>query len=302
MRALRIFSSLESAWLGTLDVVHGQPGGRLHHVIVAIDRPGAPDPAVVALNDALVYQHGRHGVARVASTVFPSSSYAAPALRYRPGMPTQELAVLDAAAADLYDRYRQMLPWLQTFTGNEHGTYFGRLVSWPGKNGTGYNQLAERVRQLRACRDNGQGTFNAADMTTDDPIDEVPTTGLREYDANDTRVRAFPCLVHLDVSLLDNRLHLLAVYRDWHLISKAYGNLIGLTRLQHFLAQQTGYEVGELMVHATAASSERQPYTKAAVTDLLEQARNAPRDGDAASPAADVAVDGRAVLAVDGNR
>ena len=56
------------------------------------------------------------------------------------------------------------------------------------------------------------------------------------------------------------------------------------------------------MVHATAASSERQPYTKAAVTDLLEQARNAPRDGDAASPAADVAVDGRAVLAVDGNR
>ena len=115
MRALRIFSSLESAWLGTLDVVHGQPGGRLHHVIVAIDRPGAPDPAVVALNDALVYQHGRHGVARVASTVFPSSSYAAPALRYRPGMPTQELAVLDAAAADLYDRYRQMLPWLQTY-------------------------------------------------------------------------------------------------------------------------------------------------------------------------------------------
>ena len=51
----------------------------------------------------------------------------------------------------------------------------------------------------------------------------------REHDANDTRVRAFPCLVHLDVSLLDNRLHLLAVYRDWHLISKAYGNLIGLT-------------------------------------------------------------------------
>ncbi|MBI2692771.1 hypothetical protein [Mycobacterium nebraskense] len=303
MRALPVFPSIESAWIGTLEVVHGETDGRLHHVVVAVDRPGTPDPTVIAVNDALLHRHDRHSVARVASTVFPSSSYAAPAFEYRPGMPADQLSILDTAAADLYGRYRRMLPWLQTFAGNEHGTYFGRLVSWPGKDGDGYNQLAKRVRQLRACRDNGRGTFNAADMTTDDPVDGVQAAGLREYDAtHDTRVRAFPCLVHLDVSVLRHRLHMVALYRDWHLISKAYGNLIGLTRLQHFLAQQTGYEVGELMVHATAASTERRPYTKRAVTDLLKQARRDMQASGTARPTSDLDAAGRVTGVQDGNR
>lgn len=273
MRALPECASPAQAWIAVLDAAITAPRGQLLHAVVPISTPGPADPEVVALNDALLAAKGKHPVHRVASTVFPSSSYADPGFNYGPEMPAEQLAVLDSAAADLYSRYRTMLPWLQTFDGNERGTYFGRLVSWPGKDGDGYNQLAARVRQLRGRRDLGWSSTNAADLTTDDPIDVQDGIGLREYDAHDERPIGFPCLVHLDISVVQNRLSLLAVYRNWHLITKALGNLIGLSRLHHFLAQQTGYPVGELMVHATVADDQRELFTKSAITTLLGRAR-----------------------------
>ena len=47
------------------------------------------------------------------------------------------------------------------------------------------------------------------------------------------------------------------------------GNLLELSRLLAFLAQHTGYEVGELVVHATMADAEYDTYTKAEVTELI---------------------------------
>jgi hypothetical protein len=271
MKALPESSSLEQAWIAVLEAAQTAQG-QLLHAVVPISSPGLADPAVVELNDALLAAKGKHPVDRVASTVFPSSSYADPGFSYHPEMPAEQLAVLDSAAADLYSRYQTMLPWLQTFAGNERGTYFGRLVSWPGKDGNGYNQLAARVRQLRGRRDLGWSSTNAADLTTDDPIDARGGIGLREYDAHDERPFGFPCLVHLDISVVQKRLSLLAVYRNWHLITKALGNLIGLSRLHHFLAQQTGYRVGELMVHATVADDQHELFTKTAITTLLDRA------------------------------
>jgi hypothetical protein len=273
MRPLKECSSLEQAWVTVLEAARAAPRGKLLHAVLSISAPGPADPAVVALNDELLARQGKHPVDRVASTVFPSSSYADPGLHYQPGMPVEQLAVLDSAADDLYNRYRTMLPWLQTFSGNERGTYFGRLVSWPGKDGNGYNQLETRVRQLRGRRGLGWSSANAADMTTDDPIDAEWNAGLREYDAREERQIGFPCLVHLDISVVQNRLSLLAVYRNWHLITKAFGNLIGLARLHHFLVQQTGYDLGELMVHATVADAQHGPFTKTAVTALLDRAQ-----------------------------
>lgn len=272
MRPLPECSSLEQAWITVLDAARVAPTGQLLHAVVPISSPGLADPAVVALNDAMLAAKGKHPVDRVASTVFPSSSYADPGFNYHPAMPPEQLAVLDSAATDLYSRYRTMLPWLQTFDGNDRGTYFGRLVSWPGKDGDGYNQLATRVRQLRGRRNLGWSSTNAADLTTDDPIDDLGGIGLREYDAHDERPFGFPCLVHLDISVVQSRLSLLAVYRNWHLITKALGNLIGLSRLHHFLAQQTGYPVGELMVHATVADDQHDLFTKTAITTLLDRA------------------------------
>lgn len=59
----------------------------------------------------------------------------------------------------------------------------------------------------------------------------------------------------IDLTLLDGTLHCTAVYRHRYLIAKAYGNLVGVSDLMHFLCEQTGAECGELVVHATLADA-----------------------------------------------
>lgn len=275
MMALPVVTSIEAAWGAALQATVAEPHGRLLHLVVPISGAAAPDPQFVELLDSVVVPKGHRGVSQVASTVFPSSCYFPPEVSYSPRMSRAHLHALDTAATDLYARYASMLPVLQGLRGNDRGTYFGRMVSWPGKTPGGYNQLAVRVRQLRSARDQGVSAFNAADLSVDaaDVDDAGLVTGLRPYAVDDERTQGFPCLVHVDISVLNNTVNLMAVYRHWHLIRKAYGNLIGLTRLQYFLAQQSGYAVGELLVHATVANAELDKFGQRTLRELADRAR-----------------------------
>ena len=80
--------------------------------------------------------------------------------------------------------------------------------------------------------------------------------GVQVFEVGDRRMRGFPCLTHLDLTLHDGTLHCTAVYRHQYLIEKAYGNLVGLGALLTFLCQQGGCSMGELVVHATLADAE----------------------------------------------
>ena len=78
-------------------------------------------------------------------------------------------------------------------------------------------------------------------------------------------------MVHIDISVRNGALSLLAVYRHWHLITRGYGNLVGLARLQEFLCQQTGFKPGELAVVAGHANAERTEYSgKSGVAAILK--------------------------------
>jgi hypothetical protein len=257
MQALPPQQTISSAWAAALRATTEPSSGRILHMITTIAQPGLPDPALVDLIDAATAP-ADHSVSTVASTVFPSSTYADPGLAWRPDLPAADEQRLDDAAQDLYDSYRFMLPTIVSASGNGHGTYFGRLVSWPGKTGDGYNQLEVRVRQLRSQRRRNHSSANAADIVVEGLAEHESgeVDGLQVYKSTDERLQAFPCLVHIDLSVLDNRLSLLAVYRHWHMITKAYGNLIGLSRLHNFLAQQSGYELGEMVVHGTVANAQ----------------------------------------------
>lgn len=278
MIAFPPFATLEEAWLSVLDAAEAKRDGRLLHAVLSIADPGAPRPEVVAANDALLVARGDHTVDTVANTLFPANLYAPPDLDYRPGLKPDQLQLLDAAAKDLYASYRDMLPDLCGFDGNNHGTYFGRLVSWPGKTSDGYNQLKRRVEQLRSHRNQGHSRTNAADFALEGIAEiesvDVEAAGLQMYKTNDERQIAFPCLVHIDVSVVGNQLSLMAVYRHWHLVHKAYGNLIGLTRLLHFLSQQTGYEPGELMIHGTVANAEIGTFSHTVLKELIATVRS----------------------------
>lgn len=278
---------LGEAWLRTLELVHAR-GGRRVNVLTTITDPLAPeDPAVRAAIDAVLvpgpHKSGTiHSVQTVASTIFPQDLYQNPAVAWDPALPDEQNQRLDQAAEYLYAAYADMLPLLCTADGNLRGTYFGRMVSWPGKEAGGYNQLADRVKYLRNERRAGRRAHNLSDMAVggeaeppEDHTADLQDVGVQVYAPKDKRQRGFPCLVHIDLTLLDGRLSMLAVYRHQYLVTKAYGNLVGLARLLAFLAQQTGFEVGELAVQATMADTQQGHFGgRKGIKALIDSARN----------------------------
>ncbi|WP_134119353.1 hypothetical protein [Kribbella kalugense] len=267
-------------------MVHAADGYAINLMTTVSAPLAAEDVGIREEIDRILVDGHRSGtrvqsVDTVAGTIFPVDLYVAPGFAFQPGLDSSKTAELDLAAADMYEAYLDILPILRTESANQRGTYFGRMISWPGKTGGGFNQLAERVRVLRHERTLKRSKHNLDDIAVGgeaeglwghDVRDGVPA-GLQVYAANDRRPRGFPCLVHIDLTVFQGRLSLAAVYRHQYLVTKAYGNLLGLSRLQGFLAQQTGYEVGELVVNATMADLEEGTYTKSGVSDLIEAAR-----------------------------
>jgi hypothetical protein len=280
-------TNLGEAWLRTVEVVQAA-GGYAINFMTTVTNPLEPeDPGIRHEIDQILVDGHRSGtrlqpVETVAGTIFPRDLYADPGFPYRPDLNDSEMAALDLAAADLYDAYADMLPVLTTDTANNRGTYFGRMISWPGKTGGGRNQLAERVTALRRVRALNHRKHNLEDIAVagegegliDQGLTDGIPAGLQVYAANDRRTRGFPCLVHIDLTVFEGRLSMAATYRHQYLITKAYGNLLGLSRLLGFLAQQSGYEVGELVVNATLADLERNTYTNAGVSALISAARS----------------------------
>lgn len=273
--------SLSEAWLRTLEHVNQRPKGHDINVITTVLTPQSPEDPVIreALGERLAAK-GTWGITTVANTLFPSALYVDPGMEWRPRMPAEEQARIDAAANGLYNGFLSILPTLKTLRANNSGTYFSRMVTWPGKEAGGVNQLAARIHYLRLARTDGRMTHNASDIAIGgeahlmDPAD-VGMIGVQQYAATDDRPLGFPCLVHIDLTVHQGTLHLSAVYRHWYVITRGYGNLVGLARLQKFLAQQTGLAAGEIVINATFANAEHRGYGgRTGVADLIQQARS----------------------------
>jgi len=149
MIAMPTVGSVSEAWVLGLERVVSEPGGRLVHLVSTVSEPGAEIASVRRVLDAALDAAGKQSVDTVAETIFPSSLYPDPGFNWTPGIAADNEAELDTAADKLYTSYCDMLPLLSTAAGNSRGTYFGRMVSWPGKVAGGPNQLADRIRALR---------------------------------------------------------------------------------------------------------------------------------------------------------
>jgi hypothetical protein len=258
MSALVTAGNISEAWIRTLDLASRENGNRRVHLVTAIADPAAEVLTVRNVLDEFLAGRGQQSVTTVSETIFPSSLYQDPGLDWHPGLSKNEEAVLDEAAADLYSSYIDMLPMLMTVRPNNRGTYFSRMITWPGTTDDGTNQLALRIDRLRSQARSRRRTNNTLDIDVgaDALVSQPPLSGVQVYEVRDMRIRGFPCLTHIDLTLHEGALHCTAVYRHQYLIEKAYGNLVGLGALMRFLCQQGGCELGELVVHATLADAE----------------------------------------------
>jgi hypothetical protein len=244
-------SSLTRAWIVATDRLTNT-GGEAFSLVVSIANPSEPagrEAAVRRHLDKVLTDAQLQDTQTVANTIFP-------------------VALAKGQSAEkLYDTYsHKTFPVLRRFAPNRRGTYFLRMIKRDSQRqpqAISRNPLHELIKKMRGELERGKGILRCAyELAVYDPLD-------------DASVRmGFPCLSHISLKLDPDRgrIHLTALYRNQQYIERAYGNFLGLARLQAFIAQETGLDVGELVCHATHAEVDH--LGKKAVADLLRTCRD----------------------------
>ncbi|RDI16347.1 hypothetical protein [Lentzea flaviverrucosa] len=237
-------SDVSDGWLQMIDIALSAPQYQLLHSVVRMANPTAEDPHVRTAVDEMLSARKLAPVETVANTIFPAS-----------------LAARCKDAEELSDRYRRIYARLRKeSTKNRSGTYFGRLVEYPGLEGKG--QLP-RLIKLLSREVKKQRRVALYEMAPSSPVvdfEPVVENGSAEYEAvlsepvsvyapeKDGLPFGFPCLTQLSFQLDGDRLHGLALYRGQYLVERAYGNYLGIGRLLDYIASSSGLKCGQLTV------------------------------------------------------
>ena len=243
---------VSAAWLAACQAMCGNPPVA-YHTVVRIQNPLSENPAIRAEVEQILAAHGLQPVSTVANTIFPAA-----------------IARTSRDHLELSRRYVAMLPVLKRLSPkNDRGTYFGRLVAFPGANGP-VNQLDVIITRLgkeTAKKGSGTGPLNACyeagfadpgpEATDGDVEPSVTAAAQVQAPGRDKRFPGFPCLSHCSFQLdREGTLHAMAHYRSQLMVERAYGNYAGLGLLLGYVAEQAGLRCGELTVTAGYAHLE----------------------------------------------
>lgn len=259
-------ANVSDAWLSGVDALLQTARGDAVNLTVAIADPTVEEAGVRQVIDEFNGARRRDRprsvelVSTVANTIFPDAWYA------------EHLG--EAAEEHLYELERTTRSVSRRR--NRSGTYFERMVAWPGPKGS-FNQLAQVVERLRTAQSNGHRRGNAYEVGLAMPEDEAVAVPIFAG-GKDRKTRGFPCLSHMSFSLQEGRVHLSAVYRSHDFISRAYGNYLGLGRVLRFVSRQSGLPHGELTCLSSSATLEighGAGLGRAALESLARKARSA---------------------------
>jgi len=114
------------------------------------------------------------------------------------------------------------------------------MVDYDGDVGS-VNQIANAIEALSRTTTQGNRWVDPIPILLDLPGRSAPAHV------------GFPCLSLVQFHRVEDRLDATAVYRSHYYHDKAYGNFIGLGRLQQLVARESGLAVGELTVVSTDA-------------------------------------------------
>ena len=262
--------TLAQAWLQASLYLLDRPGWMDTSTILHIARPmwvRAEDQKVADTLEEFLVTHRRHGHHTVAETIFPGYEYVTHGVE---GVYT----MYPERVFPHIRHHRDMRRW---------GTYAYRLLRRRDRAGNEYNPLECCIQKMRdkarkrAAYEIGLG-FGFDLATYDDDEDRGARMGG-------------PCLSHLSFKVIGNAVQLAVMYRSHYYIQRAYGNLLGLARLQAFVADQIELPVGSLVCHSTMAVLEhgRQwGWRKSEVPPLLSRCRSATSEADQLVGAAEV--------------
>ena len=261
--------NLSLAWLAGIEHLL-KCGGKDINVIVEIEQVDKEDSRIRQLLDDFLAERSTHKevelfpVTTVANTLFPQAFY----------HPQRG----DEARSFLYKKHEQSFAVTKQHPANRHGTYFQRMVAWPGKH-RNINQLEVIIYRLRKALSRSNPLSSAYEIgvsnVEEGEPDRAQTEEIRIYQpGSDGRIMGFPCLSHISLTLFKSQLHLTALYRNQHFIRKAYGNYLGLSRLLLFLCQEIGCEPGRIACVASHADAEL-VLGKRAITTFVENCRSA---------------------------
>lgn len=219
--------NLSVAWSEALGCLLDADQHSAFGLTLRIDDPLAEDFGIREVADSLLSELGLQEIQEVANTIFPS-----------------EWASDFPNPAELAADYREHYDFLrQIDKANARGTYFGRIVAYPDTEGNStLDQLTENVRKL--CRGRERQRMYGS-------IYQFNIYHVRK-DRNVSR--GFPCLAHVGMHVdAAGRLNATAQYRSHDVISKGYGNYIGLGGLLGYVANAAELPVGELVVNGGGA-------------------------------------------------
>jgi len=224
------------AWASAVEYLLDQPSREAVNLGVKIAVPGE-DPRVSALVNSMLADHHLPLIHTVANTLFP-----------------RHLAARSAGSAALTNRYRRLLPRLRRNPKNRLGTYFGRIVAFES-SGRPIDQLTDLIAKLRSARSGSGGAMTSRyEVAVSEPAESVLV-----YDPihDHNKRMGFPCLSLLSFHVHGERVHLAAHYRNHTFVERAYGNYVGLGALLSYVATQSSWAPGEMLVVSGHAKIER---------------------------------------------
>jgi hypothetical protein len=235
-----IFGETRSeTWLKAVRHLRECDGFEDYNVVLEVKAPNLStdeDRAIDGRVNALLRGANVLPINSVAETIFPGTEYR----HHGPN------GVYNIYPDEVFPRIRPVLGW---------GTYAYRLLRAPGRDGKDIRPLEKCVQKMKDQLSKEKGGIKTAcyelSLAGEDEAFELPT-----YRAANDQGHTYgrPCLSHVSLKITrDRRLNLTALYRSHYYVERALGNLLGLARLQAFVAKETGLGIGTLVCVSTYA-------------------------------------------------
>lgn len=253
-------ADFSTAWLKTVLAVSECTDSQALHTVTRVQDTSLPEvPDIRAAADAVLAETDLPSIRTVANTIFPRAI----------ADQTPEPDALAERYAALYPTLKQVEPHR-----NSRGTYFLRLVAYPGPDGT-VNQLGHLIRTLRTELANDRP--KRARYETGFGATPSSPVALPIFEPGaDTAAMAFPCLSLLSFQHDRTHLHAVAHYRSQYLTQRGYGNYLGITELINYVAEHTALTAGALTIVAGQAHADRMTQRRTRTLRAIDEALRTP--------------------------